>query len=148
MDLFKPVPMGVSMRGKPIETDWVERSGLFGGEPGAGKSAAVNNVLLAAALDPYTRLYLADGKAGFDLVPFESIAEMIDTAGDPEALLSILTHVGRWRSPPAGRRCASTGPARCPPSWPSRIGDSRSRSSSWTSGRPTWPGRRRSCARN
>ncbi|MFC9732346.1 FtsK/SpoIIIE domain-containing protein [Streptomyces roseolus] len=104
MDLFKPVPMGVSMRGKAIETDWVERSGLFGGEPGAGKSAAVNNVLLAAALDPHTRLYLADGKAGFDLVPFEGIAEMIDTAGDPEALLAILTHV--WEVEVPARRAA------------------------------------------
>lgn len=91
--LWDAVPMGISDRGKHIAVEWFEKTALFGGEPGSGKSAAANGVLLAAALDAPTRMFLADGKGGFDLTPFEDIAEMIDTDGAPEALLEILHHV-------------------------------------------------------
>lgn len=93
VDLWQPIPMGVNLRGESVWTSWVERSGLFGGEPGSGKSAAANDLLLAAALDPTVRMYLADGKAGADITPFEPIATMYDTDGDPEKLLEILEHV-------------------------------------------------------
>ncbi|MFF4746809.1 LAGLIDADG family homing endonuclease [Streptomyces sp. NPDC001268] len=56
-------------------------------------SASANNPLLAASLDVTADFYLADGKGGFDLTPFEPIAQMIDTDGDPKKLLAILTHV-------------------------------------------------------
>ncbi|WP_031095525.1 FtsK/SpoIIIE domain-containing protein [Streptomyces sp. NRRL S-15] len=93
VDLWQPIPMGINLRGQAVETSWVERSGLFGGEPGAGKSAAANDLLLAAALDPSVSLYLCDGKAGADITPFEPIAAMYDTDGDPERLLEILDHI-------------------------------------------------------
>lgn len=93
VNLWQPVPMAVSERGDIIAVDWFEKTALFGGEPGAGKSAAANNPLLAASMDPTADLYLADGKGGFDLTPFEPIAQMIDTDGDPTKLLAILTHV-------------------------------------------------------
>jgi S-DNA-T family DNA segregation ATPase FtsK/SpoIIIE len=92
-DLWQPIPMGVNLRGESVWTSWVERSGLFGGEPGSGKSAAANDLLLAAALDPTVRMYLCDGKAGADITPFEPIAAMHDTDGDPERLLEILEHI-------------------------------------------------------
>ncbi|MER7806149.1 hypothetical protein [Streptomyces sp900116325] len=93
VDLWQPIPMGINLRGQEVSTSWVERSGLFGGEPGAGKSAAANDLLLAAALDPTVSLYLCDGKAGADITPFEPIATMHDTDGDPERLLEILQHI-------------------------------------------------------
>ncbi|MFD5137470.1 hypothetical protein ACFWMX_14710 [Streptomyces sp. NPDC058378] len=93
VDLWQPIPMGINLRGQAVDTSWVERSGLFGGEPGAGKSAAANDLLLAAALDPMVSLYLCDGKAGADITPFEQIAAMYDTDGAPERLLEILTHI-------------------------------------------------------
>jgi hypothetical protein len=93
VNLWEAIPMGVNLRSESVWTSWVERSGLFGGEPGSGKSAAANDLLLAAALDPTVRLYLADGKAGADITPFESIAAMYDTDGNPERLLEILTHI-------------------------------------------------------
>lgn len=93
VNLWRPIPMGVNLRGQRINVSWVERSGLFGGEPGSGKSGAANDLLLAAALDPTVRMYLADGKAGADITPFESIATMYDTDGDPERLLEILQHI-------------------------------------------------------
>lgn len=93
VNLWRPIPMGVNLRGQRINVSWVERSGLFGGEPGSGKSGAANDLLLAAALDPTVRMYLADGKAGADITPFEPIATMYDTDGDPECLLEILQHI-------------------------------------------------------
>ncbi|SDN18168.1 FtsK/SpoIIIE domain-containing protein [Streptomyces wuyuanensis] len=93
VNLWAPVPMAVSERGDVMAVDWFEKTALFGGEPGAGKSAAANNPLLAASLDVTADFYLADGKGGFDLTPFEPIAQMIDTDGDPKKLLAILTHV-------------------------------------------------------
>lgn len=93
VSLWSPVPMAVSERGDTMAVEWFEKTALFGGEPGAGKSAAANNPLLSAAMDVTADLYLADGKGGFDLSPFEPIAQMIDTDGDPEQLLAILRHV-------------------------------------------------------
>ncbi|MDX3343719.1 FtsK/SpoIIIE domain-containing protein [Streptomyces sp. ME02-6979.5a] len=93
VSLWQAIPMGVNLRGQEVSTSWVERSGLFGGEPGAGKSAAANDLLLAAALDPTVALYLCDGKAGADITPFEGIAAMYDTDGEPERLLEILQHI-------------------------------------------------------
>ncbi|MER7953861.1 hypothetical protein [Streptomyces sp. NPDC096030] len=93
VDLWQPIPMGVNLRGQRINVSWVERSGLFGGEPGSGKSGAANDLLIAAALDPTVRMYLADGKAGADITPFEQIATMYDTDGDPERLLEILEYI-------------------------------------------------------
>ncbi|MET9813170.1 FtsK/SpoIIIE domain-containing protein [Streptomyces sp. NPDC006355] len=93
VNLWQPIRMGVNLRGEEVFTSWVERSGLFGGEPGSGKSAAANDLLLAAALDPTVRMYLADGKAGADITPFEPIATMYDTDGDPDRLLDILQHM-------------------------------------------------------
>jgi hypothetical protein len=93
VNLWRPIPMGVNLRGQRIDVSWVERSGLFGGEPGSGKSGAANDLLIAAALDPTVRMYLADGKAGADITPFEPIATMYDTDGEPERLLEILQHI-------------------------------------------------------
>lgn len=93
VNLWAPVPMAVSDRGDVMGVEWFEKTALFGGEPGAGKSAAANNPLLSAAMDVTADLYLADGKGGFDLSLFEPIAQMIDTDGDPAQLLAILRHV-------------------------------------------------------
>lgn len=93
VSLWDAVPMGISERGEVITTEWFEKTALFGGEPGAGKTSVANGLLLAAALDPSARIFGADGKAGADLLPFQDIAEMLDTEGDPDALLTILRHV-------------------------------------------------------
>lgn len=93
VNLWLPVPVAVSERGDVMDVEWFEKTALYGGEPGSGKSAAANNPLLAASLDVTADFYLADGKGGFDLSPFEPIAQMIDTDGDPDQLLAILRHV-------------------------------------------------------
>lgn len=84
------IQIGPDVRGLPISISVVERSGLIGGEPGAGKSASGNTILLAAALDPRVILWLADGKGGGDLEPFEPLCEYYEGAADPEAFNDML----------------------------------------------------------
>ncbi|MFE5944251.1 FtsK/SpoIIIE domain-containing protein [Streptomyces sp. NPDC056480] len=84
------ISIGPDVRGIHQSISVVERSGLIGGEPGAGKSASGNTILLAAALDPRVILHLADGKGGGDLEPFESLCEAYEGDADPEAFDKML----------------------------------------------------------
>ncbi|WP_030965640.1 FtsK/SpoIIIE domain-containing protein [Streptomyces sp. NRRL S-378] len=84
------ISIGPDVRGLPISISVVERSGLVGGEPGAGKSASGNTILLAAALDPRVILWLADGKGGGDLDPFKELCEEFEGDADPEAFYAML----------------------------------------------------------
>ncbi|MET9366081.1 FtsK/SpoIIIE domain-containing protein [Streptomyces sp. NPDC006632] len=84
------IAIGPDVRGLPISISVVERSGLVGGEPGAGKSASGNVILLAAALDPRVILWLADGKAGGDLEPYRELCEYFEGDADPEAFYEML----------------------------------------------------------
>ena len=62
VSLWEPIPIGVDEQGEPVAIELVERNVLIGGEPGAGKSAALSTVIAAAALDPDARIWLLDGK--------------------------------------------------------------------------------------
>lgn len=89
-NFWGPISIGPDVRGLAISISVVERSGLVGGEPGAGKSASGNTILLAAALDPRVILVLADGKGGGDLEPFEHLCECFEGDADPEAFYTLL----------------------------------------------------------
>ncbi|WP_228923414.1 FtsK/SpoIIIE domain-containing protein [Streptomyces sp. DH7] len=84
------ISIGPDVRGLHQSIAVVERSGLVGGEPGAGKSASGNTILLSAALDPRVILWLADGKGGGDLEPFEPLCEEFEGDADPEAFYEML----------------------------------------------------------
>ena len=60
--LWDPVPVGVSESGAPVTVTLPEHNLLLGGEPGAGKSGAINLLVAAATLDPTATLWLLDGK--------------------------------------------------------------------------------------
>jgi hypothetical protein len=62
LSLWEPVPVGVDELGNCVEIGLPERNVLLGGEPGAGKSAALSLLVATAALDPSARLWLLDGK--------------------------------------------------------------------------------------
>ncbi|MFL0023160.1 FtsK/SpoIIIE domain-containing protein [Streptomyces sp. NBUL23] len=89
-DFWGRIAIGPDVRGERVSISVVERSGLVGGEPGAGKSASGNTILLAAALDPRVILWLADGKGGGDLEPFEPLCEEFEGDADPEAFYEML----------------------------------------------------------
>ena len=76
LSLWEPVPLGVDELGRTVSVGLPERNLLMGGEPGAGKSAALSLVLAAAALDPSVRLWLLDGKL-VELAAWEPCAERL-----------------------------------------------------------------------
>jgi DNA segregation ATPase FtsK/SpoIIIE-like protein len=62
VSLWEPIPVGVDEDGRQVAISLPERNVLLGGEPGAGKSAALSLLVAAAALDPGVKLWLFDGK--------------------------------------------------------------------------------------
>ena len=89
--LCDPVPIGVDEHGAPVYLALGERNLLLGGEPGAGKSNALQTLIAAAALDPTTRLHLFDGK----LVELATWAPLADTVigPEPQAALDAFAHL-------------------------------------------------------
>jgi hypothetical protein len=78
LSLWAPIPVGVDDHGQAVSLRLPERNVLLGGEPGAGKSAALSMLVATAALDPSVRLWLLDGKL-VELAPWAPCAER--TAG-------------------------------------------------------------------
>jgi hypothetical protein len=76
VSLWEPIALGVDDHGATVDVSVVERSLLAGGEPGAGKSAAMSILIATAALDPTVRLWLLDGKL-VELAPWTRSAERI-----------------------------------------------------------------------
>ena len=72
--LWEPVSLGIDEDGNPVHVGLPERNLLLGGEPGAGKSAALSLLIAAAALDPTVHLTLLDGKQ-VELAPWAGSAE-------------------------------------------------------------------------
>jgi FtsK/SpoIIIE family len=72
--LWDPVSLGIDEDGNPVRIGLPERNLLLGGEPGAGKSAALSLLIAAAALDPKVSLTLLDGKQ-VELAPWSGSAE-------------------------------------------------------------------------
>jgi DNA segregation ATPase FtsK/SpoIIIE-like protein len=62
LSLWDPIPVGVDELGDTVSISLPERNVLLGGEPGAGKSAALSLLVATAALDRASRLWLLDGK--------------------------------------------------------------------------------------
>ncbi|MHB1486653.1 MAG: FtsK/SpoIIIE domain-containing protein [Acidimicrobiales bacterium] len=60
--LWNPVPIGVDEEGRPVSITLPEHNLLLGGEPGAGKSAALSLLVAASCLDRDVTLTLLDGK--------------------------------------------------------------------------------------
>lgn len=60
--IWRPVHLGVDETGAAVHVTLAERNLLIGGEPGAGKSVALNLIVGHAALSLDCRLVLVDGK--------------------------------------------------------------------------------------
>lgn len=84
-DLWQPVPVGIDEDGEAVHLTLPEHNLLLGGEPGAGKSAALSLLLAAAALDPEVKLWLLDGKQ-VELAPWVGCAEALVGSNPAEAI--------------------------------------------------------------
>jgi hypothetical protein len=91
--LWAPFPVGVDELGATVSIALPERNLLLGGEPGAGKSAALSLVLATAAMDPTTRLWLLDGKR-VELAAWEPCAQRL-AGPDVDEAIALLEAVQR-----------------------------------------------------
>ena len=60
--IWRPVHLGIDETGAAVHVTLAERNLLIGGEPGSGKSVALNLIVAHSALSPDCRLILVDGK--------------------------------------------------------------------------------------
>ncbi|WP_344025591.1 FtsK/SpoIIIE domain-containing protein [Pseudonocardia kongjuensis] len=60
--IWGPIHLGTAEDGRPIRVPLIYRNMLVAGEPGAGKSVGLNNIVAHAALSVDCRLWLFDGK--------------------------------------------------------------------------------------
>jgi S-DNA-T family DNA segregation ATPase FtsK/SpoIIIE len=60
--IWNPIHLGTDETGKKVYVNLAERNMLIGGEPGGGKSVALQLIVAHAALSPDARLVLIDGK--------------------------------------------------------------------------------------
>src|SRR5215218_1968453 len=84
LSLWDPIAVGVDEHGEPLEIGLAERNVLLGGEPGAGKSAALSTLVATAALDPGARVWLLDGKL-VELAAWAPVAERLAGPDGEEA---------------------------------------------------------------
>jgi FtsK/SpoIIIE family len=62
LSMWNPVHLGTDELGNRVEVALAERNKLIGGEPGAGKSVAMQLIVAHAALSADCHLILVDGK--------------------------------------------------------------------------------------
>jgi S-DNA-T family DNA segregation ATPase FtsK/SpoIIIE len=62
LSIYQPVHVGIDEFGIPAHVELAERNLLIGGEPGGGKSSAINLITAHGALSGDCRLVLIDGK--------------------------------------------------------------------------------------
>jgi S-DNA-T family DNA segregation ATPase FtsK/SpoIIIE len=100
--IWRPAPVGVDERGRPVSLLLLWISILIGAQPRKGKTFAGRLLALYAALDPTVRLSIVDGKKSPDWVGFRVIAYhyirgiVPDRDGDPVAkLLGALAEIKR-----------------------------------------------------
>ena len=82
--VWDPVPAGIDEEGRVVTISLPEHNLLLGGEPGAGKSAALSLLVATAALDPSCSLTLLDGKQ-VELAPWRRAAVRFVGPGMAEA---------------------------------------------------------------
>lgn len=73
-DFWEPVPFGLTTRGDPTFIDMLWGNLLVGSMPRVGKSFAARQIACAAALDPYVRLIVFNGRPDGAWGMFEQVA--------------------------------------------------------------------------
>ncbi len=90
--LWDPIPLGIDEDGNAVSVSLPERNLLLGGEPGAGKSAALSLFIASAAMDPAVRLTLMDGKQ-VELAPWRDSATHF-VGPDMDEAIEVLKDLG------------------------------------------------------
>jgi S-DNA-T family DNA segregation ATPase FtsK/SpoIIIE len=74
LSIYDPIYVGVDDRGCAVKLPLMYRNLLCAGEPGSGKSVALNNIVAHAALCTDAELWLIDGKL-VELLPYAPVAD-------------------------------------------------------------------------
>src|SRR5262245_30157061 len=88
LSIWDPIHLGTDEAGHPVSITLIERNLLIGGEPGAGKSNALNLIVAHAALSTDCRLVLVDGKQ-VELGPWRKSADLF-VGPDPDEAITVL----------------------------------------------------------
>jgi DNA segregation ATPase FtsK/SpoIIIE, S-DNA-T family len=84
-DIWQPAPFGLDERGRLVSILLMWISILVGAQPRKGKTFSARLLALYAALDPYVRLTIVDGKNSPDWKPFRLVAHMMVFGAVPNA---------------------------------------------------------------
>ncbi|MGH3621944.1 MAG: cell division protein FtsK [Sciscionella sp.] len=88
-DAWRPVPFGLDARGRRIDLPLVWTSLLVGAIPRQGKTFATRLAAIGLILDPHTRLYVADFKAGKDWDAAEDVAHRFSSGDELDHVLAL-----------------------------------------------------------
>ncbi|WP_033442273.1 FtsK/SpoIIIE domain-containing protein [Saccharothrix sp. NRRL B-16314] len=92
-DAWRPVPFGRDARNRRIDLPLVWTSLLVGAIPRQGKTFATRLAAAGMVLDPYTRLYVFDGKGGKDWEAAEQIAYRYVCGDELEHAYAVRDHL-------------------------------------------------------
>jgi S-DNA-T family DNA segregation ATPase FtsK/SpoIIIE len=88
-DAWRPVPFGRDARNRRIDLPLVWTSLLVGAIPRQGKTFAARLAAAGLILDPHTRLYVADFKAGKDWDAAAQVAHRFLSGDEPHHVLAL-----------------------------------------------------------
>lgn len=91
LSIHHPAYLGLDEYGTAVDIGLMYRQILIGGEPGGGKSVAINNIVGHAALCADVRLVLIDGKL-VELLPWAPVADIF-VGNDVDHALHVLARV-------------------------------------------------------
>jgi S-DNA-T family DNA segregation ATPase FtsK/SpoIIIE len=89
-DAWRPVPFGRDARDRRVDLPLVWTSLLVGAIPRQGKTFATRLAAAGLILDPHTRVYVADFKAGKDWDAAAQVAHRFLSGDEPEHILSLV----------------------------------------------------------
>jgi DNA segregation ATPase FtsK/SpoIIIE, S-DNA-T family len=100
-DIWAPAPFGLDQRGRPVSVELMWNSLLVGAQPRKGKTFAARLLALYAALDPYVRITIIDGKKSPDWTKFGLVADryirgttpMFDSGDQIDLLIDTLEEI-------------------------------------------------------
>lgn len=90
-DLWQEIPFGKDEKGHLVSFLLLWTNVLIGALPRMGKTFVLRLIVAAAALDPYVRLLLWDGKGGKDHAPFERVCHAFGAGAADKVARALLT---------------------------------------------------------
>ncbi|WP_346074226.1 FtsK/SpoIIIE domain-containing protein [Saccharopolyspora thermophila] len=97
VDLFQPQPFGTDQRGRWVDLRLMFTSVVIGAIPRMGKTFALRELLLIAALDPRAELHTYDLKGTGDLDPLEPVTHVHGVGDDEDEIEKAVADMRRLR---------------------------------------------------